>query len=68
MSLAGSSRVGERQQTPCPALGDRGAQKALLLLAPSWVIPRSEGLSCRGKGSAGRVGAETSVLNIAGEN
>lgn len=66
MSLAGSSQVGEQRQTPYPALRDRGAQKAFLLLACLWVIPRSEGLSCRGKGSAGRMGAETSVLNMAG--
>ena len=66
ISLAGSSRVGEQRQTPCPALGDGGAQKALLLLAHFWVIPRREGLSCRGKGSAGRMGAEMSVLNTAG--
>lgn len=65
MSLPGSSRVGEQRQTPCPALGDQGAQKSLLLLACLWVIPRTAGLSCRSKGSAGRAGAETSVLNTA---
>lgn len=66
MSLAGSSQVGEQWQTSCSALRDQGAQKALLLLAWFWVIPRREGLSCRGKCSAGRMGTEAFVLNTAG--
>lgn len=66
MSLAGSSWVGDQQQTPCPALGDQGAQNTLLLLARLWAIPRIEGLSCGGAGSAGRMGTEMSVLSMAG--
>lgn len=57
--------MGEQRQTPCPALGGRGAQTPLLG-APLRVIPRGEGLSGRDKGSAGSGDAETSVLTPAG--